>query len=165
MRHSVSVCCCAHRLVLLQTDRRRTVHWVQPRAPLQRTVWTANTTSYSAMPLPSPSLVPPPPPPPPQVPDALTLTFAASPTCLRSTLLCKRTPARTLIHTLADAQCTGTHAQRKTLNTSSDLLCVGRHSGSRLTAANLRRALRPMVVRHNESAEFKRILGTCRSSP
>ena len=34
---------------------------------------------------------------------------------LRSTSLCKRTPARTLIHTLADAQCTGTHAQRKTL--------------------------------------------------
>jgi hypothetical protein len=84
---------------------------------------------------------------------------------LRSTSLCKRTPARTLIHTLADAQCTGTHAQRNTLNTGADLLCVGRHSGSRLTAANLRRALRPMVVRHNESAEFKRILGTCRSSP
>jgi hypothetical protein len=84
---------------------------------------------------------------------------------LRSTSLCKRTPARTLIHTLADAQCTGTHAQRNTLNTGADLLCVGRHSGSRLTAANLRRALRPMVVRHNESAEFKHILGTCRSSP
>ena len=71
-------------------------------------------------------------------------------------------PARTLIHTLADAQCTGTHARRKMLNTGADLLCVGRHSGSRLTAANLRRALRPMVVRHNESAEFKNILGTRR---